>query len=56
VAVAAVGLGATQSVVQQVHRLGAAGLLVVPIETRYAKAALSAMTHKTDRNNACGIA
>ncbi len=36
--------------------LGAAGLPVVLIETRHVKAALSAMTNETDRNDARGIA
>ena len=36
--------------------LGAAGLPVVPIETRHVRAALAAMTNKTDRNDARGIA
>jgi transposase len=36
--------------------LGAAGFAVVLLETRHVKAALSAMTVKTDRNDARGIA
>jgi transposase len=36
--------------------LSAAGLPIVLVETRHVKAALSAMTNKTDRNDARGIA